>query len=132
MATTTTANGDLNNISAQRAVEIIEPDAAYFHRSLAISESDDDPEVSRKYRPFLLRKEIQRTDWISRLELSMALKLAEADLKASGERIKILVLYGSLRARWVAQRSTVHCYPSYQMGEKAPMPKNLCLCTHID
>ena len=114
MTTMTTANGDLNNISAQRAVEIIEPDAAYLHRSLAISENDDDPEISRKYRPFLLQKEMQRTDWIGRLELSMALKLAEADLKASGERLKILVLYGSLRARCVSQ-----------LDHKAQMPKKL-------
>ena len=107
----TTANGDLNYVFAQRAVEIIEPDAAYLHRSLAISENDDDPEISRKYRPFLLQKEIQRTDWISRLELSMALKLAEADLNASGERLKILVLYGSLRARCVLPRGIYKSFP---------------------
>ncbi|MCJ1397812.1 hypothetical protein MMC11_001008 [Xylographa trunciseda] len=108
MSASTTLNGDLNNIFVQRAVKNIEPDAVYLERSLAISEDDDDPEISRKYRPFLLQKEIQRTDWISRLELSTALKLAEADLEASGDRIKILVLYGSLRARYVE-----YCLPQH-------------------
>ncbi len=92
-------NGDLNNTSALRDVKIIQADAAYSKRTLAIEEMEDDPEIRRKYRPFLLSQETRDTDWISQLELCTALKLAEADLKASGGRSKILVLYGSLRAR---------------------------------
>ena len=45
----------------------------------------------------LILGSILRTDWISRLELSIALKIAEADLKASGEspchKIPIQVVY---------------------------------------
>lgn len=94
-------NGDLNNTSALRDVKIIKADAAYSKRTLAIEKMEDDPEISKKYRPFLLSQETRDTDWISQLELCTALKLAEADLKASGCRSKILVLYGSLRARLV-------------------------------
>jgi len=67
---------------------------------LAISEKDDDPEIRAKYRPFLLSPEIEANDWVSQLELDHALSVAEADLEKTGERLKILVLYGSLRKRY--------------------------------
>ena len=101
MSASTLANGDLNNISALRTVQTINPDLSYASRSLAIPESEDDSEIRRKYRPFLLPPEIRDSDWVSKLELSTVLKLAEADLTATGERVRILVLYGSLRARYV-------------------------------
>lgn len=92
-------NGDLNNTSAARAVENIQPDPTYSKRSLAIAESDDDSEVRQKYRPFLLDRNVQETDWVSQLELGTALKLSETDFEETGARLKILVLYGSLRGR---------------------------------
>jgi arsenic resistance protein ArsH len=48
------ANGDLNNTAAERARRELEVDPAYRRQSFAISQSQDDPEVRRKYRPFLL------------------------------------------------------------------------------
>jgi arsenical resistance protein ArsH len=93
-------NGDLNNTSAAREVERIEPDPLYSYRSLAVSEDEDDATIRKKYRPFLLDPETTSGDWISKLELSTVTKLAEADLQSTGERLKVLVLYGSLRQRY--------------------------------
>lgn len=93
------ANGDLNNVGVMRKTTTLEPEPEYSYRSLAIPESEDNLEVRRKYRPFLLPEDSAQNDWISRLELSTATKMAEADFKATGERLKILVLYGSLRER---------------------------------
>ncbi|OBT53472.1 hypothetical protein VE04_05388 [Pseudogymnoascus sp. 24MN13] len=92
-------NGDLNNTSAAREVARIDIDAAHSYRSLAISEAEDDATIRKSYRPFLLSPEITSTDWISKLELSTVVKLAEEDLHKTGERLKVLVLYGSLRER---------------------------------
>ncbi|CZR51625.1 related to arsenic resistance protein ArsH [Phialocephala subalpina] len=66
---------------------------------LAISESEDDAEIRAKYRPFLLSPETEEKDWISELELDAAISIAEADLAKTGSRLKVLVLYGSLRKR---------------------------------
>lgn len=99
MAPSILVNGDLNNTSAARAVETLQPGLEYLGQSLAVEESDDNPEVRQKYRPFLLDRNIQATDWISQLELSTVLKLSEADFEATGLRLKMLVLYGSLRRR---------------------------------
>jgi arsenic resistance protein ArsH len=69
-------------------------------KSLAIPASEDEPEVLKKYRPFLLDAETTATDWIARLELDTITELAQGDLQqTSGSRIKVLVLSGSLRAR---------------------------------
>ncbi|OBT85442.1 hypothetical protein VE02_06173 [Pseudogymnoascus sp. 03VT05] len=92
-------NGDLNNTSAAREVAQIDIDAAYSYRSLAISEAEDDAAIRKSYRPFLLSPDITSTDWISKLELSTVVKLAEEDFHKTGERLKVLVLYGSLRER---------------------------------
>lgn len=92
-------NGDLNNTSVLRHVEHIEADPAFSFRSLAITEEEDDAAVRKSYRPFVLDPDVIANDWISKLELSTAIKLAETDLKATGERLKVLVLYGSLRSR---------------------------------
>lgn len=92
-------NGDLNNTSAAREVTRIDVDPAYSYRSLALSETEDDETIRKEYRPFLLSPEITSTDWISKLELSTAVKLAEDDIQKNGERLKVLVLYGSLRKR---------------------------------
>jgi len=94
-------NGDLNNTSVLRKpVQEFRPDLAYAYRSLEVPEQEDDGAIRAKYRPFLLRQDVASRDWVSKLELSTVTKLAEDDLKATGgERLKVLVLYGSLRSR---------------------------------
>ena len=72
---------------------------------LAISETEDDPELRLKYRPFLLDPEVEFDDWISQLELDTAISMAEQNLSGTGSRLKILVLYGSLRKRFVSALS---------------------------
>lgn len=94
-----TSRGDLNNESAMRATEPPRRDPAFAYRSLAITPDEDDPEVREKYRPFLLAEDIQTTDWISQLELATAAKMAYDDFQRTGSRLKVLVLYGSLRKR---------------------------------
>lgn len=66
---------------------------------LAIAETDDEPEIRSKYRPFLLDPEIEKTDWISELELDTTITMAEEDFHRTGRRLRVLVLYGSLRKR---------------------------------
>jgi hypothetical protein len=68
---------------------------------LAISAAEDDVEIRSKYRPFLLSPEVEATDWISQLELETTISMSEADLKKTGKRLRVLVLYGSLRARYI-------------------------------
>lgn len=85
------------------------PDPAHDNLTLAIPESEDDPSVRAKYRPFLLPHEVESSDWTSKLELSTALKLSAAAIYTSStdddrlgpaqKRLKVLVLYGSLRGR---------------------------------
>jgi arsenic resistance protein ArsH len=70
--------------------------------SLAISESKDDPEVRKNYRPFLLPEDVEAKDWISELELESVIRIAEKDLASTQSRLKVLVLYGSLRQRFVS------------------------------
>ena len=98
----TTSNGDLNNKSAARPSEEIEIDPTYLGRSLAISKNGDDAKVRREYRPFILDTESSNEDWIEKLELSTVMKMAEEDFRKSGERLKVLVLFGSLRKRFAA------------------------------
>jgi arsenic resistance protein ArsH len=93
--------GDLNNTSAAR--EHLRPvvDPEYRFRSFAIPAPDDDPVVRQKYRPFLLDDDISASDWIAKLELATAAKMVETELLSLGEdRLKVLVLYGSLRSRY--------------------------------
>jgi len=97
--TLATSQGDLNNVSVMRATKppVLDPDFAY--RSLAISAEDDDPEVRRRYRPYLLPTESESTDWVNTLELATVTKMAYEDLQNTLSRPKVLVLYGSLRQR---------------------------------
>ena len=92
-------NGDLNNTSAVRDIDGIKVDLAYSHRSLALKEDEDDKTIRKKYRPFIPEPHVTLRDWISELELSTVIKLAEENIRESGERLKVLVLYGSLRER---------------------------------
>lgn len=92
-------NGDLNNTSVMRAITLPPRDPAFAYRSLAIAHEEDDLEIRSKYRSFLLPPQIQSSDWISKLELSTVTKMAHSDLALTDSRLKILVLYGSLRKR---------------------------------
>lgn len=70
----------------------------YFEpSSLAIPQSADDAEIRQKYRPFILDDAAE--DWVSTLELTTAMDLAARELQKSNNRLKVLVLYGSLRRR---------------------------------
>lgn len=99
MAAVSRVNGDLNNTEAIRQSTVIPPDPSYIRRTLAIAEDEDHPNVRAAYRPFLLPDEIATSDWVAKLELSTALKMAEADMERTGERLRVLMLYGSLRTR---------------------------------
>ena len=94
-------NGDLNNTSAARKSVFIKPDELYMHKSLAIPYAEDtiEAEVRKAYRPFVLSPEIMNNDWISKLELSTAMRMADEEICRTGDRLKVLVLYGSLRSR---------------------------------
>lgn len=98
--TTAIMDGDLNNTSAMRKVQKIGVDPEFSYRSLALPEDEDDELVRKQYRPFLLTPEISARDWISRLELSTAIKMSAENIGNTGERLRILVLYGSLRHRY--------------------------------
>jgi arsenic resistance protein ArsH len=93
-------NGDLNNTAAERARTELAVDPAYRSCSFAISQAEDDAEVRKNYRPFMLDEEISKSDWVSQLELSTTLKMVESQvLNNSQERLKVLVLHGSMRNR---------------------------------
>ncbi|TVY82725.1 NADPH-dependent FMN reductase ArsH [Lachnellula suecica] len=96
---TVTINGDLNNTSSMRVVAPPKRDPAFAYLSLAIPASENDAQVRSQYRPFLLSDKAQQTDWVSQLELATVTEMASRDLRTTGERLKILVLYGSLRSR---------------------------------
>jgi arsenical resistance protein ArsH len=70
-------------------------------QSLVISDLEDDPVVRSKHRPFLLPGEVEEKDWISELELDTVIRIVEIDLARTQSRLKVLVLYGSLRQRYV-------------------------------
>lgn len=95
------STGDLNNTAAARPIVEILPDSAYMHRSLAILESEDDKQIRDSYRPFLRNARTSSHDWVGVLELSTVMKMSEEDLKNTGDRLKVLVLFGSLRKRSV-------------------------------
>lgn len=67
--------------------------------TLAIPACEDDAQIRLRYRPFLLGSEIENTDWISELELDEAMNIARQNIESTGSRLKVLVLYGSLRKR---------------------------------
>ena len=98
---TATSNGDLNNVSAARVSRRPKIDPAFAFRSLAIPIAADDELVRQKYRPFLLDPAVESSDWVSRLELATATKMAHYDIERTGERLRVLVLFGSLRKRYV-------------------------------
>jgi hypothetical protein len=92
-------NGDLNNTGAMRVSKKIRIDPAFSHHSLAPTAEQDGNDVRSRYRPFILNPSIEKTDWVSRLELATVTKLASENLSKTGEALRVLVLYGSLRSR---------------------------------
>lgn len=67
---------------------------------LEIAENEDDAEIRHKYRTFLLDQRVAKSDWVSKLELDTVERMVQSDLAANGgNRIKVLVLFGSLRSR---------------------------------
>ncbi|KAJ5679382.1 hypothetical protein N7462_007626 [Penicillium macrosclerotiorum] len=69
-----------------------------LYRSLALPLIEDDPDIRQKYRPFILKGNVSE-DWVNNLELATALDMAEHDLRNTNKRLRVLVLYGSLRRR---------------------------------
>lgn len=96
-----TFQGDLNNTGSARPHVSIELDPEYRYLSLAVAENDDDPVIRNKYRPFLLEKNATIADWIEHLELATVTKVVLEDIQRTNERLKVLILYGSLRQRFV-------------------------------
>lgn len=91
---------DLNNTHAARRAVELSADPAYRYRSLAIEASDDDAAIRQLYRPFILPDPFAANDWVGQLELSIGLKLVESEILSRNQpRLRILVLYGSLRSR---------------------------------
>ncbi|RHZ44729.1 uncharacterized protein CDV56_103084 [Aspergillus thermomutatus] len=68
------------------------------HVSLSISEREDNPEIRLKYRPFILKPD-DAEDWVNTLELATVMDMAAQELRKTNNRLKVLVLYGSLRRR---------------------------------
>lgn len=60
--------------------------------------SEDDPVIRQKYRPFILTDDAPE-DWVNNLDLATVLDLAEQNLQETNKRLRVLVLYGSLRKR---------------------------------
>ncbi|RAL02843.1 putative arsenic resistance protein ArsH [Aspergillus ibericus CBS 121593] len=67
------------------------------HQTLALPSSEDDPIIRQRYRPFILSD--TTGTWIDNLELTTALDMAAKNLQDTNERLRVLVLYGSLRRR---------------------------------
>lgn len=95
------STGDLNNTSAMRAHVNLEPDPAYEGASFSLQGGENESEIRRSYRPFILEDKIATSDWISKLELSTAFKTVEQSIRSGEERLRVLVLYGSLRQRFI-------------------------------
>jgi arsenical resistance protein ArsH len=95
-------HGDLNNVHAARKAVRLAVDKTYIGRSLAIPPEADEPGIRERYRPFLLAGDDAAADWVAELELSTVMNMVESQILDKNEdRLKILVLYGSLRSRCV-------------------------------
>lgn len=95
----TPAQGDLNNVASMRQTDEILGNPDFAYRSLAIPAEEDEIDVRTNYRPFLLDPVVAEDDWIAKLELATVTEMAQRDLIKTGSRLKVLVLYGSLRQR---------------------------------
>jgi arsenic resistance protein ArsH len=95
-------HGDLNNSHASRAAVEFSVDPANSLQSFAIPAYEDDADIRDRYRPFLLHDQLAAGDWVGQLELSTGLKMVQTEiLDKKLDRLRILVLYGSLRTRYV-------------------------------
>lgn len=74
------------------------PPMASGYRTLALQSSEDDFNIRQKYRPFIFGDDTAE-DWVNGLELTTALDISENVHQNGNERLKVLVLYGSLRKR---------------------------------
>ncbi|CAJ0546765.1 Ff.00g013920.m01.CDS01 [Fusarium sp. VM40] len=93
-------HGDLNNSHAGRTAINLVADPTYSYQSLAIKFDEDDVAIRETCRPFLLDNSPSTDDWISKLELSTAIQMVQSEILDKGlDRLRILVLYGSLRSR---------------------------------
>jgi hypothetical protein len=95
----TPAQGDLNNVASMRQTEEILGNPDFAYRSLAIPAEEDEIELRTKYRPFILDPVVTEDDWVAKLELATVTEMAQRDFVKTGQRLKVLVLYGSLRQR---------------------------------
>lgn len=97
--------GDLNNSDAARPRVDLIPNPAYGGRSFAISKQADEPGIRERHRPFL-NEVYEDDDWVAQLELSTMLQMVESEIINRGQpRLRILVLYGSMRNRCVSPPS---------------------------
>lgn len=111
MAAKTRANSDVNNAEGPRPT-FNSPlvDSTRGRKSLAIPGGEDDITLRTKYRPFLLRGDVAENDWIAKLELDTALQLTQTDMQRThGNRLKVLVLYGSMRERSYSRLLAYEC-----------------------
>ncbi|OAA82336.1 arsenic resistance protein ArsH [Akanthomyces lecanii RCEF 1005] len=77
---------------------------------LRLSADQDEQEIRDKYRPFLRHfPRCDGSDWIEDLELDTVTEMARANLARTGSRLKVLVLYGSLRKRSVDRPMAFTC-----------------------
>jgi arsenic resistance protein ArsH len=95
----TPAQGDLNNVASMRQTDEILGNPDFAYRSLGIPAEEDEIELRTKYRPFILDPVVAEDDWVAKLELATVTEMAHRDLIKTGSRLKVLVLYGSLRQR---------------------------------
>lgn len=101
MAAATLSQGDLHKANVN---------GEHRRRSLAIPESDDDTDTRGQYRPFILDRKATVTDWVEDLELDRVTDIAAADFERTGQRLKILVLFGSLRQRFAVSFLLRACF----------------------
>lgn len=116
-------HGDLNNSHAARATVELAVDPADRYRSLAIQAHEDDAAVRQLYRPFILPEPFAADDWVAQLELGTTLKMVESEtLGSKPDRLRILVLYGSLRNRYVLERAPALADHQQQVLFLTPAP----------
>lgn len=93
-------HGDLNNSHAGRTAVEFAADPSLRNKSLAIDRDQDDATIRQQYRPFLFDGDMAADDWVAELELSTAIKMVQTEIMDKKlDRLRILVLYGSLRSR---------------------------------
>ena len=113
MAVASSSQGGLNHTSAARPFVTNEAGADFRYRSLSIRGCDDDPGIRERYRPFLLDKEGNKADWVDDLELGTVTTMAAENMQRTGDRLKVLVLFGSLRQR-LANRRFIGLCPKFR------------------